>query len=179
MDDLSTTVLDRLIEKTFETMAQEEKLAFIERLFMEMTPENQARFLSRMIRQVSGEPAGLPEAVPIFMRQAIGDMQPQNIGPWQRCYRMMIKIDRAAHVEALDATDPARIFSALADETRIKIVKLLTKGEMRVDSLTQALNTPQSTVSHHLRILKEAELVRAEKRGRRIYYSLHQMVEVG
>ena len=42
----------------------------------------------------------------------------------------------------------------------------------------EALDTPQSTVSHHLRILKEAWLVRAEKRGRSIFYSLNQMVEV-
>ncbi|MFQ5611842.1 MAG: ArsR/SmtB family transcription factor [Anaerolineae bacterium] len=178
MDDLSAAVLDRLIEKTFENMSQEERLDFIERLFAEMTPENQARFLRRMIGQVSGETTGPATFVPPFVHRAAGDAWPRDIGPWHMCYRMMIKIDRAPHLESLDATHPTRVFGALADETRIKVVKLLTEGERRVDDLTQALHAPQSTISHHLRILKEAGLVQAEKRGRSIYYSLAHPVDV-
>jgi biotin operon repressor len=179
MDDLATTVLDRLIEKTFETMSQEERLGFIERLFVEMSPENQVQLLSRLIRQTSGETAATPEPIPDFVQQAMAFVGPQAFGPWQMCYQMMVKINSAPHVASLDATDPARLFSALADETRIKIVKLLTEGALSVDSLTQALDAPQSTVSHHLRVLKEAGLVQAEKRGRSIFYSLDQAVEVG
>jgi len=85
---------------------------------------------------------------------------------------MMIRIDQASQLEALDAAEPARVFSALADETRLKIVKVLMTGEQRVDSLTRALKLPQPTVSHHLRILREAQLVQNQRRGRSIYYSL-------
>ncbi len=179
MDDLATTVLDRLIEKTFETMKQEERLEFIERLFVELSPENQVQLLSRLIRQPLGQTMEATEPVPGFVQQAMAFVRPQTFGPWQMCHQMMVKIDSAPHIASLDASNPARVFNALADETRIKIVKLLTAGELRVDSLTQALDAPQSTVSHHLRILKEAGLVQAEKRGRSIFYSLDQAVEVG
>ena len=66
----------------------------------------------------------------------------------------------------------AQMFNGLADETRVKIVKLLSKGEFTVDELVEFLNVPQSTTSHHLRVLKEANLIQGEKRGRNIYYSL-------
>jgi DNA-binding transcriptional ArsR family regulator len=66
----------------------------------------------------------------------------------------------------------AQMFNGLADETRVKIVKLLSKGEFTVDELVELLDVPQSTTSHHLRVLKEANLIQGEKRGRNIYYSL-------
>ena len=71
-----------------------------------------------------------------------------------------------------DAAAYAEIFKALADETRVKIVKLLARSEFTVDELVELLGTPQSTASHHLRVLKDANLIRGEKRGRNIYYSL-------
>ena len=181
MDDLSIALLDRLIEKTFENMEQEERLAFVERLFADMSPESQERFLGRMLRRLSREEAGSAEpelptgpgwSGPPFMRRAMEGRWPRDIGPWRICWRMMADIDRASRVDTLDTARPARVFSALADETRLKIVKLLMESEMRVDDLTRTLNMPQSTVSHHLRVLKEAGLVQAEKRGRSIYYSL-------
>ena len=89
----------------------------------------------------------------------------------------MAEVDRASRLETLDARRPARIFGALSDETRIKIVKLLSEGEKHVDELAQRLEAPQSTVSHHLRVLKEAGLVRAERRGRSIYYSIDPSLE--
>lgn len=180
MDEVSTTLLDRLIDKTFENTNQEERLTFVERLFTEMSGESQERFLRRMLRDLSGgrvEPAevGAPAADwpgPPFMRWAIKGHSPRDIGPWRTCCRMMMEIDGAARLEALDAARPARVFGALADQTRIKIVKLLSEGEQRVDDLVSALDLVQSTVSHHLRVLKEAGLVQAEKRGRSVYYSI-------
>jgi DNA-binding transcriptional ArsR family regulator len=66
----------------------------------------------------------------------------------------------------------AQMFNGLADETRVRIVKLLAKGEFTVDELVEFLEVAQSTTSHHLRVLKEANLIKGEKRGRNIYYSL-------
>ena len=47
-----------------------------------------------------------------------------------------------------------RIFKALADTNRLKIIKLLKEGELCVCELTAVLTTSQSTVSHHLSVLK-------------------------
>ena len=168
MTDLAATVLDRLIEKTFENMDQEERLAFIEKLFLELPASGQERVLRSLLMDRREKPA----ARMMVLNWDTEDLQPKEIGPWMACCRMMVDIDQAGTVETLDAGAPARIFSALADETRIKIVKLLMEGEMRVEELTQALDTAQSTVSHHLRILKEADLVHGDRRGRSVYYSL-------
>jgi hypothetical protein len=175
MTDLATSVLDRLIDKTFENMDQDERLAFIEKLFLELPPSGQ----ERVLRSLLVERREKPPARMMVLKWDDQDLQPQEIGPWMACCRMMVKIDQAGAVETLDTGAPARIFSALADETRIKIVKLLMEGEMRVEELTQALDTAQSTVSHHLRILKEAELVHGDRRGRSIYYSLARPLVVG
>ncbi len=181
MDELSLSLLDRLIEKTFENMTQDDRLAFVERLFEDMPPESQERFLRRMLQALpldEAERAGFGPGMmqgwrgPPFMRRTMGDYSPRDIGPWRMCCRMMAEVDRASQLDALDAAQPARVFGALSDETRIKIIKLLSDDEKRVDELTRRLETPQSTVSHHLRVLKEAGLVQAEKRGRSIYYSI-------
>ena len=92
---------------------------------------------------------------------------------------MMAEVDQAAHLDRLDAARPARLFSALGDETRIKIVKLLSEGEQNVEDLTRLLDVAQPTISHHLRVLRENGLVQGEKRGRSVYYSLVQPVEEG
>jgi len=46
-----------------------------------------------------------------------------------------------------------------------------------VDELTQILDAAQSTISHHLRVLKDAGLIQADKRGRSVYYSIARMEE--
>jgi DNA-binding transcriptional ArsR family regulator len=175
MDDLSAVLLDRLIEKTFESMSQEEKLSFVEKLFVEMKPESQERFLLRLAQQLGG---GKPDGRSTVMRLEICDEDLQDIGPWRMCCRMMANIDRADELETLDTAGSTRLFHALADETRIKIVKILTDGEKRVDDLTQVLDSAQSTVSHHLRILKDAGLIHGDKRGRSNYYSLVHPVQI-
>ncbi len=71
-----------------------------------------------------------------------------------------------------DAVKTARLFHALADETRLDIVELLTKGEQCVCDLTDHLDTGQSRLSFHLRTLKEAGLVKDRREGRWNYYSL-------
>lgn len=175
MRDLATSVLDRLIDKTFENMEQEERLAFIERLFLELPAASQERVLrDLLLRRATDESRRM-----IVLQWEAEELQPQEIGPWMACCRMMVNIDQAGEVETLDAGTPARIFSALADETRIRIVKLLMEGEMRVEELTQALDTAQSTVSHHLRILKESDLVHGDRRGRSVYYSLSRPLVSG
>jgi ArsR family transcriptional regulator len=68
----------------------------------------------------------------------------------------------------------ARSFHALADATRVEIVALLSHGERCVCELQQVLGATQSRLSFHLRVLKDAGLVRDRRDGRWIYYALER-----
>jgi ArsR family transcriptional regulator len=71
----------------------------------------------------------------------------------------------------------ARRFRALADPARVGIVNLLSADdEVCVCTLTEALELSQPTVSHHLRLLREAGLVSVQKRGTWSYYRLERDV---
>ncbi|HZD85076.1 MAG TPA: metalloregulator ArsR/SmtB family transcription factor [Gemmatimonadaceae bacterium] len=76
-------------------------------------------------------------------------------------------------VAAHDRTDRAiELFHALSDETRLEIIELLRKGERCVCELTDTLDAAQSRLSFHLRVLKDAGIVRDRKDGRWVYYEL-------
>jgi len=66
------------------------------------------------------------------------------------------------------------IFKALSDETRLRIIKLLEKGELCVCDITAALDLVQPKVSFHLSALKEAGLIKDLKQGKWIHYSLDE-----
>ncbi|MCJ7518926.1 MAG: metalloregulator ArsR/SmtB family transcription factor [Anaerolineaceae bacterium] len=65
-----------------------------------------------------------------------------------------------------------RICSALGDSTRILILYLLSQKDLFVNELADELNTPQSTVSRHLKILRERNLVTTKRQGTAVLYSL-------
>jgi len=67
-----------------------------------------------------------------------------------------------------------RIFKALSDPNRLKIVKLLKEGELCACELTIALSSSQSTVSHHLSVLKSAGLIKERKEGKWSYFRLSE-----
>lgn len=67
----------------------------------------------------------------------------------------------------------ARIFKALGDPARVKLLTLIANsasGEQCVCDLTEPVGLSQPTVSHHLKLLVEAGLVTREQRGRWAYY---------
>lgn len=66
----------------------------------------------------------------------------------------------------------AELFKSLGDPTRVRILWALSLHEMCVCELATSLEMTQSAVSHQLRLLKNARLVRARRDGRSIYYSL-------
>jgi len=71
------------------------------------------------------------------------------------------------------ATDRAvELFHALSDETRLDIIELLRKGERCVCELTDSLDAAQSRLSFHLRVLRDAGIVRDRKEGRWVHYEL-------
>lgn len=73
----------------------------------------------------------------------------------------------------------ADLFKILSVDRRIEIVELLKEGPMSVNSMAEALGVTQSAVSQHLRVLKGAGLVKDERRGYWIYYSLnHDALEL-
>ena len=66
----------------------------------------------------------------------------------------------------------SKYFKALADEKRIRILKLLTVREMCVCELMIALDTTQPNLSHHLKILENQGFITRRKEGKWAYYSL-------
>ena len=66
----------------------------------------------------------------------------------------------------------ADVFAILADETRTKILFALSQEELCVCDLAGLVGLNVSTVSHHLRLLRMANLIRYRKDGRMVYYSL-------
>ena len=75
---------------------------------------------------------------------------------------------------SLDFERTARVFHALSEPTRLRIVELLRSGERCVCELTDALETGQSRLSFHLKALKEAGIVSDRREGRWVYYRLNQ-----
>lgn len=66
----------------------------------------------------------------------------------------------------------ADFFKVFGDPTRIKILSSLAEQEMCVCDIAYLLNMTQSAISHQLRVLKQAKLVKSRKDGKVVYYSL-------
>ena len=75
-----------------------------------------------------------------------------------------------------NAVEQAAVFGALADPTRLKLVKLLCRQRepdaLCVNALAGLLGVSQSAVSQHLRLLKSVGLVKGERRGYHVHYSV-------
>lgn len=68
--------------------------------------------------------------------------------------------------------DLAELFKVFGDSTRIKILCALVESDMCVCDIAFLLNMTQSAISHQLRVLKQARLVKNRKEGKVVYYSL-------
>lgn len=68
--------------------------------------------------------------------------------------------------------DLAELFKVFGDSTRIRILYALIESELCVGDIAQLLNLGQSAVSHQLKILKDAKLVRYRREGKIIFYAL-------
>jgi len=69
----------------------------------------------------------------------------------------------------------AQVFKALGDPVRLRLVSLIGAhrgGEVCVCDLTTAFNLAQPTISHHLKVLREAGIITSERRGTWVYYRL-------
>ena len=78
----------------------------------------------------------------------------------------------------------AELFSAFSDASRLKIIAALAEGECNVGRIAEQVGLSESATSHHLRGLRQMNLVRTRKEGRQVFYSLHdehviQIYEMG
>jgi ArsR family transcriptional regulator, arsenate/arsenite/antimonite-responsive transcriptional repressor len=106
------------------------------------------------------------------IQQAHGDLAVVAMTGGDACTRPALvsePIDEAA------AAGLARIFKALGDPVRLRLVSLIGArqgGEVCVCDLTSAFDLSQPTISHHLKVLREAGLIDSERRGTWVYYRL-------
>ncbi|MDF2570125.1 MAG: ArsR family transcriptional regulator [Sporomusa sp.] len=91
----------------------------------------------------------------------------------ERCFHpQAICLARAAMLEESTVQDLAEMFKILGDPTRIKILHVLSKQELCVCDIAETLGMNQSAVSHQLRTLRSARLVKFRKEGKEAWYSL-------
>ena len=95
----------------------------------------------------------------------------------ERCDSVVIHqdvIDRVGKVmpEEESLYDLAELFKVFGDSTRIRILSALSVSEMCVCDIANLLTMTQSAISHQLRVLKQAALVKNRREGKVVYYSL-------
>lgn len=69
-------------------------------------------------------------------------------------------------------SDLSDFFKNFGDSTRIKIVSALIAGELCVADIAEVLEMSDSAISHQLRILRQAKIVRSRRSGKQMYYSI-------
>jgi ArsR family transcriptional regulator, arsenate/arsenite/antimonite-responsive transcriptional repressor len=84
----------------------------------------------------------------------------------------LISVDAVAPTATRNVEHTLRLFRALGDETRLRLIERLRGGEQCVCDLTDELETGQSRLSFHLKTLKDAGIVTDRRQGRWVYYAL-------
>jgi len=74
----------------------------------------------------------------------------------------------------MDETKLARMFKVLSVNTRVRMVKLLKERSLCVNALARSLDMTPAAVSQHLRVLRDSDLVIAEKRGYFVHYRVNE-----
>ncbi|MDD4163456.1 MAG: metalloregulator ArsR/SmtB family transcription factor [Methanothrix sp.] len=87
----------------------------------------------------------------------------------KRCLQVCAQVKK---IDEEDLTAEMKVFKAIADATRLKILKLLSSGELCIGELMLALKRPQSSISHNLSILEDAGLVKERKEGKWCRYRI-------
>lgn len=82
------------------------------------------------------------------------------------------KTTNSIYLNDLQAQHVAELFSVLGDSSRVKIIAALLNGPMNVQALADAVGISPSGISHHMRSLRQMHLVRSNKKGRQVFYSL-------
>ena len=93
------------------------------------------------------------------------------------CEKQCLHLDRIEGVRGAMLADDAaeglaEIFALLGDLTRVRILYALSLGELCVCDISAVLGATSSAVSHQLRLLRTAKLVKARKEGKNVFYTL-------
>jgi len=83
-----------------------------------------------------------------------------------------------------DLYDLSELFKVFGDNTRIRILFVLHENELCVKDIAEKLDMTQSAVSHQLKILKQAKLIKNRREGKQIFYALsddhvHSIITLG
>jgi DNA-binding transcriptional ArsR family regulator len=87
----------------------------------------------------------------------------------ERCLHVCAQ---AKKIDEEDLTAEIKVFKAVADATRLSILKLLAGGELCIGEIMLALKKPQSSISHNLSILEDAGLIKERKQGKWCHYRI-------
>jgi ArsR family transcriptional regulator, arsenate/arsenite/antimonite-responsive transcriptional repressor len=81
---------------------------------------------------------------------------------------------------SMDQAAITRFLTAMGDEARLQIAMLLLdKGQMNVGDIAAQFRLSRPTISHHLKVLKDARIVQSEKRAQEIFYRVDNVYVVG
>jgi DNA-binding transcriptional ArsR family regulator len=75
-------------------------------------------------------------------------------------------------IDEHSAAHVAELFRAFSDTSRVRIVSALSTQQLNVGTLAQLVGISESAVSHHLRSLRQMNLVTAQREGKEVYYSI-------
>jgi ArsR family transcriptional regulator, nickel/cobalt-responsive transcriptional repressor len=87
----------------------------------------------------------------------------------------MVPIMKSSH----PSSDCANKLAVLADPTRLAVLEVLLNGPRNVKEINQQVRVAQNLLSHHLRVLREADLVISQRDGKGVRYALARGVELG
>ncbi len=87
----------------------------------------------------------------------------------ERCLQVCTQ---AKKIDEEELITEIKVFRAVADLTRLRILKLLAGGELCISEIMLALKKPQSSISHNLSILEDAGLIRERKEGKWCHYEI-------
>jgi DNA-binding transcriptional ArsR family regulator len=86
--------------------------------------------------------------------------------------KTMSNKDKTTNIGVDEASRLAELFRALGDPSRIRILAAITEQALNVGAIAEIAGISESAVSHHMRGLRQMRLVRANKNGREVYYTL-------
>ncbi len=70
--------------------------------------------------------------------------------------------------------NPFKVSKALSDQNRLKILDMLSHGQLNVSDVAENLNVEENLASHHLRVLSTLGFLKSDKRGREVFYRLNR-----
>jgi len=124
----------------------------------------------------SSRPSSKPASPPAGRhadKKAVGHKSPQEFVCDVECIHpeLVDKLEKDS-IDWETASRLSEIFQVMSDPTRLRIISLLAQHELCVCDIAAALNMTQSAISHQLRVLRMADLVKFRKEGRIAWYSL-------